>query len=232
MFLLAVLLASTAVGLLAGGRLRGLLLERLRWIPLLPAWMALSVLPAGLVLAGFADWPTGDALIRLRTAYVSLLLGLPALFLALNLLPPPRNAPAWRLPLRAADAVGIVAMLLGVFAQGAVMLANGAVMPVHPDVLARLGNPAAQYGLSAGLYLDRALVGPDTVLPWLARTIPLPLAPIDPPFLSPGEIAVAVGLCILVLSLMRPYDRWKASAGPVIPPRPRNRRPRRGRRRS
>jgi hypothetical protein len=232
LFLFGVLVLGLAVGLAAGGRLRGLLLERFRFVGLLPAWLAIVALPQVLVLAGFQDWPTGTVLTVARLALAAVGCGLPVLFLLLNLIPSGSARSARRPPVRPADRVGLSLMLVGAVATAVVVLANGGAMPVDPGLLDWIDNPAEQYGLLHGLYLDRTLVGPGTVLPWLARTIPLPVLPADPPFLSPGEIVAAVGLLLLVLSSMSPYDRWNASDRAVSPPRFPRRRRSRGRRRS
>ena len=233
MFLLAILFLSAIVGLAAGGHPRGLLLERFRHPWLLACWLVVAAVPSLLVLVGFTAWPAGSTLFLIRSGYALISYGIPAYFLAVNLLPSEKVA-ASRVqpPLDLLNRAGVALTLLGVLATAAVVLSNSGAMPVSTDLLTHTDNPALQYGLSQGLYLDRVLIGPDTVLPWLARTIPLPLLPADPPYLSIGEIIVAAGLAWLVLSLMRPFDRWRRKEAGVNPPRRRSRRPLRGRRRS
>jgi len=236
LFLYAVLLLGAVVGLVAGGRPRGLLLEKLRFVGLLPLWLVLAAVPQVLAMLGFADWPSGPMLVALRTAHAAVVHGLSALFLLLNLVPWKARAGTSDHPVRPSvdgvDRAAIALLLVGIAATGTAVLANGGAMPVSADILLRTDNPALQFGLLHGYYLDRTLIGPDTVLPWLARTIPLPLLPADPPYVSPGELVTAVGLLALVLTLMRPYGRRTTGGPPISPRRFRSRRPRRGRRRA
>jgi len=225
-FLFSIAILGAVVGLAAGGRLRGLLLEKLRFVGLLPVWLVLAVIPQVLVMAGFEDWPSGAALVAIRTAHASLVFGVAVLFLVLNLIP-------WKRPsVDAADRAGLGLLLLGVAGMAAVVLANQGTMPVSVDLLLSTDNPALKYGLMHGSYLDRSLVGPGTVLPWLAWTIPLPLLPADPPYLSLGTLVAAAGLLVLVLTLMRPYGRRSSGERTFSPRLSRSRRPLRGRRRS
>jgi hypothetical protein len=227
-FLFAVLVLGIGFGFVFGGRFRGLLLERFRMTWLLVLWLVAAGAPVALVASGFEGWPTGAPLVALRTAYSGLCYLLPLGYLAWNLFSP-RDASHDGAPhLRALDRAGVALILAGTLAMAVVVIANGGAMPVSALILASSDNPAMQYGLSTGLYLDRSVIGPGTVLPWLARTMPLPLLPADPPFLSLGEIVAGSGLLLLVLSLMRPFDRWRGRERPITPPRRRSRRPARG----
>jgi hypothetical protein len=232
LFLFAVLVLGLVAGLVAGGRLRGLLLERFRQTWLLVLWLAAAAAPSVLVVAGFTAWPTGSVLVAVRTAYAGLCYLLPLGYLFWNLVSPRTDSPGGRPHLRALDRAGVALMLAGTLSMTVVVLANGGAMPVSALILSSTDNPAMQYGLTSGLYLDRSVIGPDTLLPWLARTLPLPLLPADPPYLSLGEIVFGAGLLLLVLSLMRPFDRWRGRERPLTPPRRRSRRPARGLRRS
>ena len=228
LFLFSVLVLGLIAGLAAGGRLRGLLLERFRKNWLLILWLATLAEPYVLVAAGFTAWPTGAVLDAVRTAYSGLCYLLPLGYLVWNLFSPRGPSPDGRPHLLALDRTGVALMLAGTLSMAVVVLANGGAMPVSTLILSSTDNPAMQYGLTSGLYLDRKVIGPDTLLPWLARTIPLPLLPADPPYLSVGEIVAGSGLLLLVLSLMRPFDRWRIRERPLTPPRRRSRRPARG----
>ena len=86
---------------------------------------------------------------------------------------------------------GAALVAIGVAANGLVLLLNGAV-PVSADAAARAGaDPIAVVG-PAG----REPMGPDTRLPWLAKTVPVAFPP-RPEVVSPGDAAVAAGLAVV-----------------------------------
>jgi len=80
----------------------------------------------------------------------------------------------------------------GLFANAAVMLANGA-MPVSTDAAIRAGaDPAAI--VSAGQHEP---AGDDTRLPWLGKAVPVAFPP-RPEVVTPGDVGVAAGLGLVV----------------------------------
>ena len=86
---------------------------------------------------------------------------------------------------------GAALVAIGLAANGLVLLFNGAV-PVSADAAARAGaDPIAVVG-PAG----REPMGPDTRLPWLAKTVPVAFPP-RPEVVSPGDAAVAAGLAVV-----------------------------------
>ena len=86
---------------------------------------------------------------------------------------------------------GAALVAIGLAANGLVLLLNGAV-PVSADAAARAGaDPIAVVG-PAG----REPMGPDTRLPWLAKTVPVAFPP-RPEVVSPGDAAVAAGLAVV-----------------------------------
>ena len=86
---------------------------------------------------------------------------------------------------------GAALVAIGLAANGLVLLLNGAV-PVSADAATRAGaDPIAVVG-PAG----REPMGPDTRLPWLAKTVPVAFPP-RPEVVSPGDAAVAAGLAVV-----------------------------------
>jgi Family of unknown function (DUF5317) len=86
---------------------------------------------------------------------------------------------------------GAALVAIGLAANGLVLLLNGAV-PVSADAATRAGaDPIAVVG-PAG----REPMGPDTLLPWLGKTVPVAFPP-RPEVVSPGDVAVAAGLAVI-----------------------------------
>jgi len=86
---------------------------------------------------------------------------------------------------------GAALIAVGLAANGLVLLLNGAV-PVSADAATRAGaEPIAVVG-SAG----REPMGPDTLLPWLGKTVPVAFPP-RPEVVSPGDVALAAGLAVI-----------------------------------
>ncbi|HEX2363377.1 MAG TPA: DUF5317 family protein [Jiangellaceae bacterium] len=85
---------------------------------------------------------------------------------------------------------GAALVALGLAANGVVLLLNAA-MPVSVSAVERAGaDPAAVLEPA-----ERAPVGPDTLLPWLGKTVPIAFPP-RPEVVSPGDVAVAAGLAL------------------------------------
>lgn len=95
--------------------------------------------------------------------------------------------------------VGVPVVALGLALNAAVGLANGA-MPVSAAAARRAGVAVDQ--VAAGAVPGRVLTGPGTRLPLLADVVALPL-PLRPEVVSPGDLVVALGLGLLVVSGMR-----------------------------
>ena len=86
---------------------------------------------------------------------------------------------------------GAALIAVGLAANGLVLLLNGAV-PVSADAATRAGaEPIAVVG-PAG----REPMGPDTLLPWLGKTVPVAFPP-RPEVVSPGDVALAAGLAVI-----------------------------------
>ena len=86
---------------------------------------------------------------------------------------------------------GAALVAVGLAANGLVLLLNGAV-PVSADAATRAGaEPIAVVG-PAG----REPMGPDTLLPWLGKTVPVAFPP-RPEVVSPGDVALAAGLAVI-----------------------------------
>ncbi len=87
---------------------------------------------------------------------------------------------------------GVALVAVGLAANGLVLLLNGAV-PVSTDAAARAGaDPTVLVGPSG-----REPIGPETLLPWLGKTVPVAFPP-RPEVVSPGDVAVAAGLALAV----------------------------------
>ena len=87
---------------------------------------------------------------------------------------------------------GFALVAAGLAANGLVLLLNAA-MPVSVEAAERAGaDPSAL--LAAG---ERTELGPDTLLPWLGKTVPIAFPP-RPEVVSPGDVAVAAGLALAV----------------------------------
>jgi hypothetical protein len=91
---------------------------------------------------------------------------------------------------------GAALVALGLAANGLVLLLNGAV-PVSTEAAARAGaDRVPVIGTAA-----REPIGPDTRLPWLGKTIPVAFPP-RPEVVSPGDVAMAAGLALVVSQAM------------------------------
>jgi hypothetical protein len=87
---------------------------------------------------------------------------------------------------------GAALVAIGLAANGLVLLLNGAV-PVSTHAATHAGTePATVLGASG-----REPIGPNTLLPWLGKTVPVAFPP-RPEVVSPGDVAVAAGLALTV----------------------------------
>ena len=171
------LLGGLVLGLLAGGKLGRLLDVRLRWVALIVLALALRIgtqtaIANGVELADQLRLP-------LYTGAFSIL----AAALWLNR----------RLP-------GLLAVFVGIVANGLAIVVNGGWMPVWPPALAAAGLPATELNVAFHRLLPMEF-GPDFFLHAgpLADIIPIPL-----PFLtnvsSVGDAFIAAGLAWLVFA--------------------------------
>lgn len=188
------LLYSIAAGLLAGrllgGRVRNLEHVRFRW------WqLALAGLLVQLVL--FADPIQERVGGEGPLIYVASTL---AVLLALL-----RNL---RLPGLALIAVGAVLNLVPI-------LANGGYMPSSPEVWRELTGVAA---VPVAFYSNVALIGPDTLFPFLGDVFafprPLPMATA----FSLGDAIIALGAVIFLVTAMRTLPTTPAAPDPRLRP--------------
>ncbi len=103
---------------------------------------------------------------------------------------------------------GLTIIALGAVLNLAVVLANGGYMPSSPGAWLELTGTAA---LPVSYYSNVALIGPDTVLPFLGDIFlfprPLPMATA----FSIGDVIIALGAVIFLVSAMR-------RPGPTMPP--------------
>jgi hypothetical protein len=83
-----------------------------------------------------------------------------------------------------------------------VVVVNGA-MPVSLHAAARAGIPAEQLDISQNPRKEPATG--DTLLPWLGRVVPVAL-PVHREIATPGDLLLAAGLGLLVVSGMRRRD--------------------------
>jgi hypothetical protein len=87
---------------------------------------------------------------------------------------------------------GAALVAAGLAANGLVLLLNGAVPVSH--------SAATDAGVDPAAVVDTAgheASGPDTLLPWLGKTVPVAFPP-HPEVVSPGDVAVAAGLAVMV----------------------------------
>jgi hypothetical protein len=87
---------------------------------------------------------------------------------------------------------GAALVAAGLAANGLVLLLNGAVPVSH--------SAATDAGVDPAAVVDTAgheVSGPDTLLPWLGKTVPVAFPP-HPEVVSPGDVAVAAGLAVMV----------------------------------
>ena len=91
---------------------------------------------------------------------------------------------------------GFALVAAGLAANGLVLLINAA-MPVSVEAAERAGaDPSALLAAT-----ERTELGPDTLLPWLGKTVPIAFPP-RPEVVSPGDVAVAAGLALAVAAAM------------------------------
>jgi Family of unknown function (DUF5317) len=87
---------------------------------------------------------------------------------------------------------GFALVAAGLAANGLVLLLNAA-MPVSVEAAERAGaDPEALLAPT-----ERTELRPDTLLPWLGKTVPIAFPP-RPEVVSPGDVAVAAGLALAV----------------------------------
>jgi hypothetical protein len=104
---------------------------------------------------------------------------------------------------------GAALVALGLAANGLVLLLNGA-MPVSVSAVERAGaSPSAVLEP-----VERAPLGPDTLLPWLGKTVPIAFPP-RPEVVSPGDVAVAAGLGLAVAVGMTGQGRREVAGMPA-----------------
>jgi len=103
---------------------------------------------------------------------------------------------------------GMPLIILGAVSNLAAILANGGYMPATPEAMGALGRGAPT------IYSNSALV-PDPSLPWLIDRFALPRwLPFTNVF-SIGDVLLAVGVFVLVVSVMRrPADGQPAGTTP------------------
>lgn len=89
---------------------------------------------------------------------------------------------------------GAALIAAGLVANAAVMLANGAI-PVSADAAARAGIDAVEV-VSSG---DHEIASADTRLAWLGKVVPVAFPP-RPEVVTPGDVAVAAGLALVVIT--------------------------------
>jgi Family of unknown function (DUF5317) len=99
---------------------------------------------------------------------------------------------------------GVPLVALGLLLNAFVIVANGA-MPVSAEAARRAGVDVGP--IAAGLDAGHVLLDSATELPALADRIPLPL-PVVPEVLSVGDVLVAAGLGLLVVSGMTTGARY------------------------
>jgi hypothetical protein len=87
---------------------------------------------------------------------------------------------------------GAALVAVGLLANAAVLLANGAV-PVSADAAARAGAEPSE-AVSSGQY---EIADADTRLAWLGKVVPVAFPP-RPEVVTPGDVAVAAGLGLVV----------------------------------
>lgn len=198
------LILGVLTGWLRGGSLGGLTRIRLQALWLVGAALALHVL----VVA--AD---------LRLIAPSLLLIVPLLagrdLALLSFLVANRHVPGWWW------------LAAGWLANGLVRALNGGQMPVDPQALQAVGvAPEAIVSGEPGAWSAFALIGPQTLLPWLGDVIALGSPFPWPRLLSPGDCLLAIGLAWAISQAMRlgpqPGERSGMARGGAPPRGSRN----------
>jgi hypothetical protein len=87
---------------------------------------------------------------------------------------------------------GLALVAVGLAANAMVLLLNGA-MPLSLAAAERAGADSSALLIPT----ERVELGPDTLLPWLGKTVPIAFPP-RPEVVSPGDVAVAAGLALAV----------------------------------
>lgn len=180
-FLLGALL-GLAAGLLSGGSIQNLTSIRFRWPLLVVAALVIKELgvlsPLGRVGATPYLYAAGLLILAAWTLWH-----------------------LYRLP-------GVWLVTIGIVANLATVLANGAHMPVAPAALAHV-TPAMARALQAhGTLGQYVLAGPGTRLPWLDDWIPGPFGAAY----SPGDVMSLVGMAVLLFLLVRRRSRIPTQA--------------------
>jgi Family of unknown function (DUF5317) len=106
--------------------------------------------------------------------------------------------------------MGVPLAALGLLLNALVVVVNGA-MPVSLDAAARAGVQAER--LDVGPNPRKEAATDDTLLPWLCRVVPVAL-PVHREVATPGDLLLAAGLGLLVVSGMRrrdPPDAFEAA---------------------
>ena len=104
--------------------------------------------------------------------------------------------------------LGIRILAIGVVMNFAVMAANGGFMPLSPDALNEIASPEYSSTLEVGQAVpaskDILLEKSDTALWWLSDVAAFPrvLGSMGIAF-SPGDVLIALGMMILMLSVLR-----------------------------
>jgi len=192
---LLALFLGLLLGLMLTRRLRPLLLERLRALPIL-----VLCLLAGLLLPVFNRyWPdllwTDDRALLLALQTLPTLFAL--LFIAVNCLPGHWFTAAPK-PVRWYHRLSLLIVAAGLIINSAVLLGNAGYWPIPENYLADIANPVTVEGIRNQALLLKRLIGPDTVLPswgqvWRSNLLTaMHLSPF--PYISPGEVLVAAGL--------------------------------------
>ena len=189
------------VGLLLKRRLRPLLFERVRALPLVFFMLAACLLPTLL------DSIRPDLLWTEDRALLLSLLALPfliALFvILLNCLPETRFE-VRRPPVRWYHRTALLITAAGLLAEAAVLLLNHGYMPIPESYLADITDPVNVEAIRNQALLLKRLIGPDTILPWLGQIwrcdllSALRLSAF--PYFSPGEAVIAGGLFLTGIS--------------------------------
>lgn len=183
------------LGLMLTRRLRPLLFERVRALPVLVVLLLSALLP---VLVE-RIWPsalwTEDRALLLALLILPTLLGL--FFIAINCLPERRPIGS-RPPTRWFHRVPLLIIATGLVVNIVVLLSNAGYWPIPESYLADISDPVAATAIRNQALQLKRLISADTALPWLGQVwrcnlltaLHLSLFP----FISPGEVMIAVGL--------------------------------------
>lgn len=183
------------LGLMLTRRLRPLLLERLRALPILVLCLLTSFLPT--IFSRF--WPgllwTGDRSLLLTLLILPTLLAL--FFIIINCLPGHWFTAAPK-SVRWYHRLSLLIIAAGLIANATVLLNNAGYWPIPASYLSIINDPVIVEGIRNQALLLKRLIGPETVLPgwgqvWRSDLLTaLHLSPF--PYISPGEVLVSAGL--------------------------------------